>query len=95
MCENYRGIGLGNAAYKILSNIILKKIKPNIEKITWDYQNGSRDGRSVLNKIFALKIVNEKIFKYNQSVQYLFIDFRKSYDYTYRHFTEMYAGIKN
>jgi hypothetical protein len=31
-CENYKGIALGNAAYKILENIILKKIKPYIEK---------------------------------------------------------------
>jgi hypothetical protein len=31
-CENYRGIALGNAAYKILANIILKKIKPHTEK---------------------------------------------------------------
>jgi len=31
--ENYRGIALGNAAYKILANIILEKIKPYIEKI--------------------------------------------------------------
>ena len=31
-CENYRGIALGNAAYSILSNIILGKIKPYIEK---------------------------------------------------------------
>jgi hypothetical protein len=27
-CENYRGIALGNAAYKILTNIVLEKIKP-------------------------------------------------------------------
>ena len=26
-CENYRGIALGNAAYKTLSNIILGKIE--------------------------------------------------------------------
>ena len=31
-CENYREIALGNAAYKILSNKILGKIKPYIEK---------------------------------------------------------------
>ena len=31
--ENYRGIALGNAAYKILSNIILGKIKPHIEML--------------------------------------------------------------
>jgi hypothetical protein len=36
-CENYRGIVLGNAACKILANIILEKIKPYIAKITRDY----------------------------------------------------------
>jgi len=45
-CEYYRGIALGNAAYKILSNIILGKIKPYIEKVMADYQNGFRDGRN-------------------------------------------------
>jgi len=77
MCENYRGIALGNTAYKILSNIILGKIKPYIEKVLWDYQNGFRDGRSVIDNIFALKIIHEKLWEYNQSVQYLFIDFQK------------------
>jgi hypothetical protein len=28
ICENQRRIALGNAAYKILANIILEKIKP-------------------------------------------------------------------
>jgi hypothetical protein len=32
-CEKYRGIALGNAAYIILSNVILGKFKPYIEKI--------------------------------------------------------------
>jgi len=38
-CENYRGIALGNGAYKILFNIILGKIEPCIEKVMGDYQN--------------------------------------------------------
>ena len=79
-CENYRGIALGNAAYNILSNIILGKIKPYIQKVIGDYQNGFRDGRSVIDNIFALRIINEKLWEYNQSVQYLFIDFQKAYD---------------
>jgi len=37
--ENYRGIALGNAPYKILLNIILGKIKPYIEGVMGDYQN--------------------------------------------------------
>ena len=49
--ENYRGITLGNAAYKILSNIILGKIKPYIEKVMGDNQNGFRDGRSVIDNV--------------------------------------------
>jgi len=43
-CENYRGIALGNAAYKILSNITLRKIKPHVQKVIGNYQNGFGDG---------------------------------------------------
>ena len=75
-CENYRGTALGNASYKILSNIILGKIKPYIVKIMGDYQNGFRDLRLVIDNIFALKIIKEKIWEYNQNAQYLFIDFQ-------------------
>jgi len=83
-CENYRGIALGNTAYKILSNIILGKIKPYIEKVMGDYQNGFRDGRSVIGNIFSLKIINVKLWEYNHSVQYLFIGFQKAYDNIHR-----------
>ena len=58
-------------------NIILENIKPYIENITGVNQNGFRDGRSVIDNIFILKIINEKIWEYNQCVQYLFIDFQK------------------
>ena len=61
-------------------NIVSGKIKPYIEKLMGDYQNGFRDGISVIDNIFALKIINEKLWEYNQSVQYLFIDFQKAYD---------------
>jgi len=67
-CENCRGIALGNAAYRILSNIILGKIKRYIEKVMGDYRNGFRDGRSVIDNIFVLKIINERLRVYNQSV---------------------------
>jgi len=64
--------------------IILEKIKLYIEKFMGDYQNGFRDGRSVIDNIFALKIINKKLWEYNQSVQYLFIDFQKAYDSIHR-----------
>ena len=49
-----------------------------------DYQNGFRDRRSVIDNIFALKTINEKLCEYNQSVQYLFIDFQKAFDSIHR-----------
>jgi uncharacterized protein YeeX (DUF496 family) len=62
MRDNYRGTALGNAAYIILANIILEKIKPYIEKINGDYQNGFRDGRYVIDNISVFKIINQKIW---------------------------------
>jgi hypothetical protein len=69
----------------------LEKIKPYIEKITGDCQNRFRNGRCVIDNIFVLKIIKEIIWEYNQSVQYLFIDFQKAYDSTWRH----YKNVKN
>ena len=51
-----------------------------------DYQNGFRVGRSVIDNIFALKIMNEKLWEYIQIVQYLFIDFQKAYVYVEIHY---------
>ena len=60
-CENYRGTALKDAAYKILLNITSGKIKPYIGKVMGDYQNGFRDGRSVIDNIFAFKTINGKL----------------------------------
>jgi len=49
-----------------------------------DYQNGFRDGRSVIDNIFVLKTIKKKIWEYNQSVQYLFNHFQKAYDSIHR-----------
>jgi hypothetical protein len=40
------GISLLSASYKILSNILLSKLNPYIEKIIWDHQCGFRRNRS-------------------------------------------------
>jgi len=49
-----------------------------------DYQNGFRNGRFVTDNIFALKMINEELWEYNQSLQYLFIDFQKAYNSIHR-----------
>jgi len=49
-----------------------------------DCQNRFRDGSSVINNISVLQIINEKIWEYDQSVQYLVIHFQKAYDSIHR-----------
>ena len=51
----------------------LGKIKAHIEKIMGDCQQRCRCGRAVIDNIFSLKIINEKLWEYNQSVQYLLL----------------------
>jgi len=65
-----------------LANIILEKLNHILKKLLGT--NGFRDGRSVIDNIFVLKIINEKIWEYNQGVQYVFIDFQKAYDSIHR-----------
>ena len=59
-------------------------MKPYIEKITRECENGFRDRRSVIDSIFVLKIINQEIWEYNQIVQYLFNYFQKAYDSIHR-----------
>jgi hypothetical protein len=37
-CSNYRGISLLSTSYKILSNILLPRLSPYVDEITWDHQ---------------------------------------------------------
>jgi hypothetical protein len=41
-CENYRGIALGNAACKILSNILLEKLNRMLKKLRETIRMDSR-----------------------------------------------------
>ena len=61
-------------SYKILSNIILERLTPYIDKIIGDYQCGFRHNRSTIDQIL------EKKWEYNGTIHQLFIDFKKAYD---------------
>lgn len=51
VCQNYREIFLLNTFYKIVLNIILKRIKSYLKVIIREYQSGCMQGKSTVDQI--------------------------------------------
>ncbi|KAJ4429626.1 hypothetical protein ANN_21827 [Periplaneta americana] len=79
-CGNFRGISLLLTSYKILSNILLRRLTPYVDEIIGDHQCGFRRNRSTIDQIFCIRQIMEKKWKYKGTVHQLFIDFKKAYD---------------
>jgi hypothetical protein len=77
---NYGVISPLSTAYKILSNILLARLIPYVNKITGDHQHGYHHNRSIVDQIFYIHQILEKKWEYNGMVHQLFIDFKKAYD---------------
>lgn len=79
-CANYRGITLRSSVYKVLSAMILDRLKPIGESVLGDYQCGFRPNRSTIDQIFGVRQSMEKLWATNTTLHQLFIDFRQAYD---------------
>ena len=61
-------------------NIILKRFRPQAEKIIAEEQAGFRAGRITTDQIFNLPILCEKYLQHQQDLYHVFIDFKKAFD---------------
>ena len=59
-CENYRAITILNAAYKVLSQIIFRRLSPLASRFVGSYQAGFVDGRSTTDQISSKSVANTK-----------------------------------
>ena len=65
---------------KVMSKIILNRLKPQAENIIAEEQAGFRAGRSTTEQIFNLRILCEKNIHHQQDLYHVFIDFKKAFD---------------
>ena len=63
-----------------MQKIILKRLKPQAEKIIAEEQACFRAGRSTTEQIFNLGILCEKYLQHQQDIYHAFIDFEKAFD---------------
>ncbi|KAJ4449447.1 hypothetical protein ANN_00846 [Periplaneta americana] len=63
-CGNFRGISLLLTSYKILSNILLRRLTPYVDEIIGDHQCGFRRNRSTIDQIFCIRQIMEKKWEY-------------------------------
>ena len=61
-------------------NIILKRFRPQAEKIIAEEQAGFRAGRITTDQIFNLPILCEKYLQHQQDLYHVFIDFKKAFN---------------
>jgi len=79
-CANYRGITLLNTAYKILSQILFRRLSPLTRGFVGQYQAGFMGARATTDQIFALRQILQKCREYNRPTHHIFIDFKAAYD---------------
>ncbi|KAJ4449477.1 hypothetical protein ANN_00876 [Periplaneta americana] len=67
-CTNFRGISLLLMSYKMLSNILLRRLTPYVDEIIGDHQCGFRRNRSTIDQIFCIRQIMEKKWEYKEPV---------------------------
>ena len=82
--DNYRGISLTVTAAKIFNKILLDRIRPHVDPILRDNQNGFRAGRSTLSQILTLRRLVEGIKAKQLPAVFIFVDFSKAFDSIHR-----------
>ena len=82
--ENYRGISLSATSAKIVSKLILNRIRPVFDQHLRNNQNGFRPGRSTTKHILAIKRLIEEVRSKNLKAVIVFIDFKKAFDSVHR-----------
>jgi len=79
-CNNWRGIMLLSIPGKVLSKIILERLKAALDKTLRDEQAGFRQDRSCTDHIATMRIIIEQSLEWQTPLYTVFVDFQKAFD---------------
>ena len=79
-CNNNLGISLLCHSSKILTSIVLERVRNKTEELLPEEQAGFRKGRSTIEQIFTLRRMAEKYVDFRRDLFICYIDFKKAFD---------------
>ena len=79
-CNSWRGIMLLSIPGKVLSRIILERLKNALDKTLRDEQAGFRQDRSCTDHIATMRIIIEQSLEWQTPLYTVFVDFQKAFD---------------
>ena len=79
-CNNYRGIMLLSVPSKVLSRVLLERMKDEVDSKLREEQAGFRKGRSCADQVAVLKIIIQQSLEWNAPLYLNFVDFEKAFD---------------
>ena len=83
-CNNWRGIGLLSIPAKILSTILLNRLRSAVDVTLREEQAGFRAGRSCTEQILTLKNIPDQCIEFQKPIVINFNDFKKAFDSVHR-----------
>ena len=83
-CENWRGITLLSVISKVLTRIMLDRMKLALDRKLRENQAGFRAKRSCTDQIATLRIIVEQSIEWQSSLYLNFIDFQRAFDSVHR-----------
>ena len=84
VCSNWRGIMLLSVPGKVLTRIILERLKEALDVKLRPEQAGFRQGRSCTDHIATLRIIIEQSLEWQSPLYMTFVDFEKAFESEYR-----------
>ena len=82
--DNYRGISLTSIIAKTYNRMLLNRIRPILDPLLRNNQNGFRQERTTVGHILSIRILLEGVKSKNVPVVFTFIDFKKAFDSVHR-----------
>ena len=80
LCKNWRGIMLLSVPSKVLTRILLERLKKAIDLKLRPEQAGFRQDHSCTDQIATLRIIIEQSLEWQSTLYLNFIDFQKAFD---------------